>query len=217
MRLAWTQPRFSYSGTFYTCRDLEVLPRPYQYPHPPFHQAAATRDTFVAIGNMGLRLLVALIGTPMAELASVIAAYQAAWRAAGHPGQGEVRLRLPIYVAETLEQAQTDPRPSVMSYYERLRQSYLRSAQQLESAERTAQAAQLATLTYEDSCRNASCSARPGTWRNACTPCGRRWVCPASLSNPMWAEGSPLNACAFSGPVRPRGCSPASRGTLTGT
>ena len=150
MRLAWTQPRFSYSGTFYTCRDLEVLPKPYQYPHPPLHQAAATRDTFVAIGNMGLRLLVALIGTPMAELASVIAAYQAAWRAAGHPGQGEVRLRLPIYVAETLEQAQADPRPSVMPYYERLRQSYLRSAQQLESAERTAQAAQLATLTYEE-------------------------------------------------------------------
>jgi alkanesulfonate monooxygenase SsuD/methylene tetrahydromethanopterin reductase-like flavin-dependent oxidoreductase (luciferase family) len=53
-------------------------------------------------------------------------------------------------VADTLEQAQTDPRPSVMPYYERLRQGYLRSAQQFESAERTARAAQLATLTYEE-------------------------------------------------------------------
>jgi alkanesulfonate monooxygenase SsuD/methylene tetrahydromethanopterin reductase-like flavin-dependent oxidoreductase (luciferase family) len=150
MRLAWTQPRFSYSGTFYTCRDVEVLPKPYQYPHPPLHQAAATRDTFAAVGHMGLRLLVALIGTPMAELASVIAAYQAAWRGAGHPGQGEVRLRLPVYVADTLEQAQADPRPSVMPYYERLRQGYLRSAQQWESAERSAQAARLATLTYAE-------------------------------------------------------------------
>jgi alkanesulfonate monooxygenase SsuD/methylene tetrahydromethanopterin reductase-like flavin-dependent oxidoreductase (luciferase family) len=86
----------------------------------------------------------------MAELAPVIAAYQAAWQAAGHPGQGEVRLRLPIYVADTLEQAQADPRPSVMPYYERLRQGYLRSAQQFDSAERTTRAAQLATLTYEE-------------------------------------------------------------------
>jgi alkanesulfonate monooxygenase SsuD/methylene tetrahydromethanopterin reductase-like flavin-dependent oxidoreductase (luciferase family) len=150
MRLAWTQTRFSYTGTFYTCRDVEVLPKPWQHPHPPLHQAAATPDTFAAIGTMGLRLLVALIGTPMAELAPVIAAYQTAWQAAGHPGQGEVRLRLPIYVADTLEQAQADPRPSVMPYYERLHQGYLRSAQQFEKAERTARAAQLATLTYEE-------------------------------------------------------------------
>jgi alkanesulfonate monooxygenase SsuD/methylene tetrahydromethanopterin reductase-like flavin-dependent oxidoreductase (luciferase family) len=150
MRLAWTQPRFSYTGTFYTCRDLEVLPKPYQQPYPPLHQAAATRATFAAIGTLGLALLVALIGTPMAELATVIAAYHAAWQAAGHPGLGEVRLRLPIYVADTLHQAQADPRSSVMPYYERLRQGYLRSPQGFEGAERTTLAMQLATLTYEE-------------------------------------------------------------------
>jgi len=150
MRLAWTQPRFSYTGTFYTCRDLEVVPRPYQHPHPPIHHAAATRETFVTIGTMGLSLLVALIGTPLSALATVIAEYQAAWRAAGHPGRGEVRLRLPIYVAETPHKAQADPHPSVMPYYERLRQGYLRSAQRFASAEYTTLAAQLATLTYEE-------------------------------------------------------------------
>ena len=150
MRLAWTQPRVSYTGTFYTCRDLEVIPKPCQHPHPPLHQAAAMGDTFVAVGTMGLSLLVALIGTPMSELTTVIAAYQAAWRAAGHPGQGEVRLRLPIYVADTLHQAQADPHPGVMAYYERLRQGYLRSSQRFESGERTARAAQLATLTYAE-------------------------------------------------------------------
>jgi alkanesulfonate monooxygenase SsuD/methylene tetrahydromethanopterin reductase-like flavin-dependent oxidoreductase (luciferase family) len=99
---------------------------------------------------MGLRLLVALIGTPMAELAPAIAAYQAAWQAAGHPGCGEVRLRLPVYVAATLAEAQADPRLSVLPYYERLRQGYLRSAQPFESTERATRAAQLATLTYEE-------------------------------------------------------------------
>jgi alkanesulfonate monooxygenase SsuD/methylene tetrahydromethanopterin reductase-like flavin-dependent oxidoreductase (luciferase family) len=150
MRLAWTQQRVSYTGTFYSCRDLEVIPKPAQHPHPPLHQAAAMRDTFATIGTMGLALLVALIGTPLSELAPVIAAYQAAWQAAGHPGQGEVRLRLPVYVATTLSDAQADPYPSVTPYYERLRQGYLRSAERFEGAERTARAAQLASLTYEE-------------------------------------------------------------------
>jgi alkanesulfonate monooxygenase SsuD/methylene tetrahydromethanopterin reductase-like flavin-dependent oxidoreductase (luciferase family) len=150
MRLAWTQPHFSYTGRFYSCQDLEVTPKPYQQPHPPLHQAAAAPETFAAVGTMGLALLVALIGTPMSELATVIAAYRAAWQAAGHPGQGEVRLRLPIYVAESLHRAEADPYPSVMPYYERLRQGYLRSAQRFERAERSARAAQLATLTYEE-------------------------------------------------------------------
>jgi alkanesulfonate monooxygenase SsuD/methylene tetrahydromethanopterin reductase-like flavin-dependent oxidoreductase (luciferase family) len=150
MRLAWTRPRFSYTGKFYTCQDLEVLPTPYQQPHPPLHHAAATRDTFVAVGTMGLSLLVALIGTPMSALTAVIPTYQAAWRAASQPGQGEVRLRLPIYVAETMQQAQADPYPSVMQYYKRLRQGYLRSSQGFESTERAARAVQLQTLTYEE-------------------------------------------------------------------
>jgi alkanesulfonate monooxygenase SsuD/methylene tetrahydromethanopterin reductase-like flavin-dependent oxidoreductase (luciferase family) len=150
MRMAWTQPQFSYHGTFYTCTDLTVLPTPYQQPHPPLHHAAATPETFAAIGRAGLALLVALIGTPMSDLAALITTYQNAWRAAGHPGQGEVRLRLPVYLADTLSRAQAEPYASVMPYYERLRLGYLQSAQQFEGQERTAKAAQLATLTYEE-------------------------------------------------------------------
>jgi alkanesulfonate monooxygenase SsuD/methylene tetrahydromethanopterin reductase-like flavin-dependent oxidoreductase (luciferase family) len=162
MRLAWTQPRVTYTGTFYSCRDLEVVPKPAQHPHPPLHQATAMRDTFATIGTMGLALLVALIGTPMSELAPVIAAYQAAWQAAGHPGQGEVRLRLPVYVATTLSGAQADPYPSVMPYYERLRQGYLRSVERFEGGARTARAAQLASLTYEEVLRERVVFGTPG-------------------------------------------------------
>jgi alkanesulfonate monooxygenase SsuD/methylene tetrahydromethanopterin reductase-like flavin-dependent oxidoreductase (luciferase family) len=53
-------------------------------------------------------------------------------------------------VADTPHQAQADPQPGVMPYYQRLRQGYLRSPQRFESAERATRAAQLATLTYED-------------------------------------------------------------------
>jgi alkanesulfonate monooxygenase SsuD/methylene tetrahydromethanopterin reductase-like flavin-dependent oxidoreductase (luciferase family) len=149
MRLAWTQTQLSYDGKFYTCKDLAVLPQPYQHPHPPLHQAASTHETFVASGSAGLALLVALIGNQLSDLAGMVAAFRTAWQDAGHPGQGAVRLRLPIYVAATQEQAEADPYTRVMPYYERLRQGYLRSAtHSFEKAERSARATQLATLTY---------------------------------------------------------------------
>ena len=150
MRLAWTQERFSYTGTFYMCRDLVLIPRPYQQPHPPLHHAATTRETFAAIGTLGLPLLVGVASMALPELPEVIAEYQAAWHAAGHPGQGEVRLRLPIYVAKSMDQARSEPQASALPYYERVRQAYLRSVQTFESAARAARAMQLATLTYED-------------------------------------------------------------------
>jgi alkanesulfonate monooxygenase SsuD/methylene tetrahydromethanopterin reductase-like flavin-dependent oxidoreductase (luciferase family) len=150
MRLAWTQERFSYAGTFYTFRDVELIPKPYQHPHPPLHHAATTQETFAAIGTSGFPLLVGLASAAMAELAEGIAEYQAAWHKAGHPGQGEVRLRLPIYVAECMDRARSEPQASAMPYYERVRQAYLRSANTFESPVRAARAARLATLTYED-------------------------------------------------------------------
>lgn len=149
MRLAWTQPQLSYEGKFYTCKDIAVLPQPYQHPYPTLHQAASTYETFVAGGSAGLALLVALIGTQLSDLTDMVAAYRAAWQDAGHPGQGAVRLRLPIYVAATQEQAEADPYTGVMPYYERLRQGYLRSmTHSFENADRSARATQLATLTY---------------------------------------------------------------------
>src|SRR5262249_18109041 len=129
MQLAWTQERFSYTGTFYTCKDLVLIPKPYQQPHPPLYHAATSRDTFAAIGALGLPLLVGVGSRALVELPEVIAEYRAAWQAAGHPGQGEVRRPLPIYVAESLEKAQSEPQDSAMPYYERVRQAYLRSAQ----------------------------------------------------------------------------------------
>ncbi len=149
MRLAWTQKQFSYDGTFYACTDLEVIPKPYQHPHPPLHYAASSRETFMAIGTMGLPLLVALIGNPVSELAPMISVYRNAWTTAGHPGQGEIRLRLPVYLASTQSQAEADPYASAMPYYDRLRQGYLRSLKGYEKAERERRAAQLASFSYD--------------------------------------------------------------------
>ena len=109
-----------------------------------------TPETFADIGRAGLALLVALIGTPVSNLPELIATYQARLAGGGAPGTGDVRLRLPIYLADTQGQAQEEPHASVMPYYERLRLGYLQNTQQYEGSERTARAAQLATLTYDE-------------------------------------------------------------------
>src|SRR5688500_9100496 len=40
VRKAWTEHRFSYSGKYFQFRDVSVIPKPYQKPHPPIRVAA---------------------------------------------------------------------------------------------------------------------------------------------------------------------------------
>src|SRR5205823_8848488 len=98
MRLAWTQERFSYEGKYYTFKDVCLIPKPYQKPHPPLRAAATTRDTFGLMGSLGLPIFVGLGTALVPELAEALQDYRDAWREAGHPGDGDIVLRLAIYV-----------------------------------------------------------------------------------------------------------------------
>ena len=56
----------------------------------------------------------------LSELAPNISEYRNAWQEAGHEGEGKVGLRIPVYVAETAEQAYDEPRESAMLSVQRL-------------------------------------------------------------------------------------------------
>lgn len=149
MLLAFTQERFSYSGKYYEFYDVYLVPKPFQEPHPPLRAAATTRDTFRAMGQLGLPIFASL-GTALPEdIAESVADYRAAWRASGHAGEGDVVLRLPIFVAPTTEQALAQPKDSVLHHCARLQQAMLRSAGATDDA-RAQRAAKLATPTYDD-------------------------------------------------------------------
>jgi alkanesulfonate monooxygenase SsuD/methylene tetrahydromethanopterin reductase-like flavin-dependent oxidoreductase (luciferase family) len=149
MQLAWTQERFSYEGKYYTFRDVCLIPKPYQKPHPPLRYAATTRDSFTAMGELGLPIFAGLGGVAVPELARAIAVYREAWREAGHPGNGDVMLRVGVYVAEDQERAFSEPRESTMSYYNRIRQGLLQTAGTFGGELRAQRAQSLASLTYE--------------------------------------------------------------------
>jgi alkanesulfonate monooxygenase SsuD/methylene tetrahydromethanopterin reductase-like flavin-dependent oxidoreductase (luciferase family) len=117
LKLAWTQERFSYQGKYHSFQDIALTPKPVQKPWPEMRMAAATPETFPAIGRMGFPVFVAVRQGPFSQLAEHIKAYRAAYREAGHPGEGKVFLRVPAYLAETRQRARAEAEESLMGFF----------------------------------------------------------------------------------------------------
>ena len=109
VELAWSQPGFSYEGKYYNFKNITVAPRPLQQPYPPIRIAAASPDTYPAVGERGLPIFINARYGSFAEFAPEIRAYREAYAAAGHQGRGQVYLRVPAYLAETEERARAEP------------------------------------------------------------------------------------------------------------
>ena len=118
---AWTTESFSFEGEHYSCRDLGVEPKPLQTPHPPIRVGITSEETFPIIGRMGYPILINPSRVfALAELAPYIKQYRQAWQDAGHQGEPQVGLRVPVYVAETDERAYSEPKESAMFSVQRL-------------------------------------------------------------------------------------------------
>jgi alkanesulfonate monooxygenase SsuD/methylene tetrahydromethanopterin reductase-like flavin-dependent oxidoreductase (luciferase family) len=166
LKRAWSNEQFSFAGRFYQFRDVTIVPRPLQKPHPPLRMAAISADTYAAIGAMGLPIFVAVRLGTLEELGPHIAAYREAFRSAGHPGQGEVYLRVPIYVGETEASARADPEQSIMQLYRTLGQQIADSATRAgaRAIEQRAERGQaLQTIGYEDALRDKVIVGTPDT------------------------------------------------------
>src|SRR5262249_49919500 len=122
----------------------------------PLRIAATSPDTYPAIGAMGLPIFVAVRLGTIEELGPNIAAYRRAYRAAGHSGQGEVYLRVPVYVGETEAAARSDPEQSIMQFLKTLGQQIEDSASRAgaRAIEQRAERGQtLQSINYEDALR----------------------------------------------------------------
>jgi alkanesulfonate monooxygenase SsuD/methylene tetrahydromethanopterin reductase-like flavin-dependent oxidoreductase (luciferase family) len=153
LQRSWSDERFSFEGSFYKFRNITIIPRPLQKPHPRLRIAATSTDTYPAIGAMGLPIFVAVRLGTLEELGPNIASYREAYRAAGHPGEGEVYLRVPVYVGETEASARADPEHSIMQLYRTLGAQLEDSATRAgaRASEHRAERGQvLQTISYQD-------------------------------------------------------------------
>ncbi len=120
LRRAWTEDRFSFEGKFYHFHDICAVPKPFSQPLPEIRIAATSPDTYAAIGAAGYPIFCAVRLGTLSELVPNLRAYREAWAAAGHPGQGQVFLRVPVYLADTEQRAREEPRESIMHLYRTL-------------------------------------------------------------------------------------------------
>lgn len=149
---AWTEEQFSFEGEHYKCHDLVIRPKPFQSPHPPIRVGITSAETFPIIGRMGYPIFINPSRVfSLAELGPFIQQYRTAWKEAGHPGDGEVGLRVPIYVAKTAERAHDEPMESAMTSIQNLSQRVAGSADRVgTTGDWQAQADRISKMTYDD-------------------------------------------------------------------
>ena len=149
---AWTTEQFSFEGEHYQCYDLAVRPKPYQRPHPPIRIGITSAETFPIVGRMGYPVFVNPSRVfALSDLAQHVQAYQTAWQEAGHPGSGNVGLRLPVYLAETGEQAYHEPRESTVTQLQNLGNRVAASAgRKGTTGNWQAESDRILNMTYDD-------------------------------------------------------------------
>ena len=151
---SWTEERFSFKGKFYQYDDLCVVPKPLQKPHPPIRIGATSEDTFELVGRMGYPIFINPSRvTTLLDLKPLVAEFHQAREKAGHTGQVDVGLRVPVYVAETKEKAYSEPKESTMFQMQRLINVITQSIGEAGISAgdaRAAQAERLKAMTYED-------------------------------------------------------------------
>ncbi|MGE3538883.1 MAG: LLM class flavin-dependent oxidoreductase [Candidatus Tectimicrobiota bacterium] len=149
---AWTSERFSHTGKYYQCTDLYVRPKPLQRPYPPIRVGVTSAESFPWVGQKGLPIIInpSRVFT-FSALGPHIERYRQAWYAAGHAGTPQVGLRVPLYVAETAEQAYHEPQASAMAAVRGLGERVAKSAPRPgTTGDWNAQAEQIQHMSYDD-------------------------------------------------------------------
>ncbi len=105
IKAAWTQEEVTFEGKYWSIKDLPVLPKPVQKPHPPVLLAANSNDTFAYAGRLGLGVIGTTLSQPLPRMADRLAEFESAKRAVqpAHPQSAHVMVS--FFVARTQEEA----------------------------------------------------------------------------------------------------------------
>jgi alkanesulfonate monooxygenase SsuD/methylene tetrahydromethanopterin reductase-like flavin-dependent oxidoreductase (luciferase family) len=101
---AWGDEPFSYKGEFNAFHNVNVVPKPYQRPHPAVRVACESRESFAMLGEFGFPILIRH-QMPIPELRGLVDQYRDAGTAAGHDVENSVTLQVPVYVAGSSQEA----------------------------------------------------------------------------------------------------------------
>ncbi len=110
---AWAGETFSYQGRFYSFKDLRVVPRPLQRPHPPLFAGGTSLSTYTAAGEKGWGVFLPPL-LPLAPMRPSIDAYLSACKAAGHqPNLVYIR---PVYLGDSAAEVEREAKDALLNF-----------------------------------------------------------------------------------------------------
>jgi alkanesulfonate monooxygenase SsuD/methylene tetrahydromethanopterin reductase-like flavin-dependent oxidoreductase (luciferase family) len=105
---AWNNERMSFEGKYHSFEDIEVLPKPYQDPHPPVWLAASSPEAVISAAKDGYSILMDP-HAPHVEIAAKFATYSKTLDEHGHAPANtrDTPIARLLAVADTEDGAQT--------------------------------------------------------------------------------------------------------------
>ncbi|MEU5600434.1 MupA/Atu3671 family FMN-dependent luciferase-like monooxygenase [Streptomyces lydicus] len=118
VRAHWRGEAVSHPTTAGGTASVRTGPRPVRPDLPVWLTSAGHGETFAAAGRAGYGVMTALLGQTLPVLRENIAGYRAAWREAGHAGDGDVVVMVHAHVSD---------RPDLEDYLRPAMHGYLRA------------------------------------------------------------------------------------------
>jgi alkanesulfonate monooxygenase SsuD/methylene tetrahydromethanopterin reductase-like flavin-dependent oxidoreductase (luciferase family) len=149
---AWKGEPFSYEGKFNHIENATVSPSPYQKPHPVVRLASSGEDSFARVGRLGYPIFLSMRGMDVHDLQANLKEYHKAWKEAGHPGEGDISVRIPMYIGLSEEAAMQEPKETIEAYFSRMRVFFDDEigSDVERTASRRSRSQRLSSMTYED-------------------------------------------------------------------
>ncbi len=117
----WTQERFSWSSKDFEIRDLPVVPKPMQKPHPALWQACSSPASFAQAGRNGVGALGVTLWAPPAQVRTWIDLYRDAVRECTRPVGSFINNRVAfftfVHCADTDEEAMRNGAATAAAWY----------------------------------------------------------------------------------------------------
>ncbi len=110
---AWTKEKFSYDGKYYKVKDLSVVPKPVQKPHPRLFTGGTSDITYQMAGERGWGIFVPPL-LPYSVLEGPLDIYKKACAASGH--QPDVVYIRPVYLDDDEKKIRKEVEQALLNF-----------------------------------------------------------------------------------------------------
>lgn len=119
----WTEERFTWKSESFDIRDVTIVPKPYQKPHPPLWQAGVSPPAFEQAGRNGVGVLATTMLASTESVAKLIDLYRTSLRACERPVGKVINNQVAnftfVHCAESAREARENACASAVAWYVR--------------------------------------------------------------------------------------------------